>query len=107
MIFVWQGDMVDDEAVLLKDVLDCQLVELKGKTWGLSFQVTTTDPSGHPRCVDLTTRTMPSNTSGTAPPTSNPGIFYRLNISRVLLCGTVVQSKILLHGFEGGECTLG
>lgn len=61
--------MVDDEAVILKDVLDCQLVELKGKTWGLSFQVTTKDPNGHPRCVDLTSRRMTTESYElTAPP---------------------------------------
>ena len=64
--------MVDDEAVLLKDVLDCQLVELKGKTWGLSFQVTTTDPSGHPRCADLTRKTLTAHTNGTVPPLVQP-----------------------------------
>ena len=68
VICVRQGDMVDDEAVLLKEVLDCQLVDLKGKTWGLSFQVTAKDPSGHPRCADPTHKTLTAHTNGTAPP---------------------------------------
>lgn len=35
--------MVEDETVLLKNIQDCQLADLKGKTWGLCFQVTTKD----------------------------------------------------------------
>ena len=42
--------MVREEAVLIKDVLDCQLVDLKGKTWGLCFHVMTKDQTGQSRC---------------------------------------------------------
>eukprot|EP01043_Picozoa_sp_COSAG02_P029641 COSAG02_NODE_1855_length_10650_cov_4.154677_3_plen_113_part_00 len=42
--------MIKEESVMVKDILDCQLVDQKGKTWGLCFHMTTKDPSGHPRC---------------------------------------------------------
>ena len=38
-----QGEVQSDEMVLLKDIQDCQLVDVKGKTWGLCFQVTEKD----------------------------------------------------------------
>eukprot|EP01043_Picozoa_sp_COSAG02_P042467 COSAG02_NODE_3613_length_6481_cov_3.195863_3_plen_56_part_00 len=50
--------MVSEESVMIKDIMDCQLVEQKGKTWGLCFHVTTKDQSGHPQCGNLSSTVL-------------------------------------------------
>lgn len=35
-----QGEAKTDESILLKEIVDCQLTDMKGKLWGTCFQVT-------------------------------------------------------------------